>query len=190
LQSYAQQVVGELTAFGSNGQIRHLQSANGHADQLLVIACQSPFAALGGAGSSVTGAAVAYAEAIDRHAVSYASRTDALVADSAKRLELVEGRIGASSEEIAKLDGRVATVETTVQAQLSTFNSTFQASESARAAAFDSWLGKFQEKAVSDYGKLTEQNAAGLLAMQSFQDDAEKVLGAVIDTAQAGAYAK
>ena len=190
MQSYVQQTINELTAFNSNGNVGHLQNANGSADQFMALSWQSPFTALGVTKTNLTKAATAYAEVLDRHAASYATRTDDLVQGSAQKLKQIEDRVVTSNDELTKLEGRVTNVETTVQSQLSTFNSTFQTSESARATIFDTWLGKFQDKAVNDYTKLTEQNAAGLLSMQSFQDDAEKVLGTVIDTAQAGAYAK
>lgn len=190
MQQNVQNTVNEVTAFNSNGNIAHLQSANAQADQVLMLASRSPFTAFGPAKAHLTKAATAYAEAMDRHAAAYASRTDDLLADSTEKLKALEGRMKSADEGVTKLDGRIANVESTVQGQLSTFNSTFQTSESTRTATFDGWLSKFQERAIADYTKLTEQNAAGLLAMQSFQDDAKKVLGTVIDTAQAGAYAK
>jgi len=190
LHSYVQQTINELSAFNSNGNLSHLHNANGNADQFMALSLQAPFSPLGITKANLTKTATAYAEALDRHAVAYAKRTDDLVENSAQKLKQIDDRLANSNEELTKLEGRVAGVETTVQSQLSTFNSTFQASESTRATNFDTWFGKFQDKAVEDYTKLTEQNAAGLLAMQSYQDDAETVLGTVIDTAQAGAYAK
>ncbi len=190
MQQHVQNAVNEVTAFNSNGNFAHLQNANLQADQFLMLACRSPLTAFGAAKAQLTRAATAYAETMERHAAAYASQTDDLLADSAEKLKALEGRMKSADDEMTKLDSRVDNVETTVQGQLSTFNSTFQTSESTRTATFDGWLAKFQERAIADYTKLTEQNGAGLLAMQSFQDDAEKVLGTVIDTAQAGAYAK
>lgn len=190
LHSYVQQTLNELSAFNSNGNLSHLHNANGNADQFMTLSLQAPFSGLGITKANLTKTATAYAEALDRHAVAYATRTDDLVETSTQKLKQIDERLVSSNEELTKLEGRVEGVETTVQGQLSTFNSTFQASENTRATNFDNWFGKFKDKAVEDYKKLTEQNATGLLAMQSYQDDAERVLGTVIDTAQAGAYAK
>jgi len=190
MQPYVQQTINELTAYKSNGSVGHLLNANANADQFMALSLQSPFIALGTTKANLTKAATAYGDVINRHAEAYAARTDQLVAESEQKLKEVEGQAATATEEVTKLEARIASVEATVQGQLSSFNSTFQSSETARAASFDSWLTKFQDKAIDDYAQLVSQNSAGLLAMQSFQDDAERVLGTVIDTAQAGAYAK
>ena len=190
LHSYVQSASGEVTTYFSNKSIGHLHNANAQADLLVGVAIQSPFVAFGPTKAGLTKAAVQYADAMDRHAVSYANTIDRMLADAMGQVTALGADVTEANEEVTKLDDRLATVETTVHTQLSTFNSTFQASEAARTLGYDNWLAKFQDRGVVDYTKLTETNAVGLLAMQSFQDDAEKVLGTVIDTAQAGAYAK
>lgn len=190
MQPYVQQTINEITAYKSNANVGHLLNANANADQFLALSLQSPFVALGTTKANLTRAATAYGETIDRHAETYAARSDQLVTDSAQKLKDVEDQAAEATEEVTKLEAKIVNVENTVQGQLSAFNSTFQSSEAARAATFDAWLTKFQDKAIDDYSQVIEQNSAGLLAMQSFQDDAERVLGTVIDTAQAGAYAK
>lgn len=96
----------------------------------------------------------------------------------------------AADEAVTKLDSRVDGVETTVQGQLSTFNSTFQGSENARAEKYDQWFVKFQEKTDNNFVDMVKKTDATLEVLDDYQERAEKVLGTVIDTAQAGAYAK
>ncbi len=190
LHPSVQNAINEVTAFNANGNVGHLQNANAQVDQLAVLAGQSPFTAFGAVKTNLLKAATQYAETLDHHAASYATRTDDLVKGSTDKLVAIETRMTAANDELTKLETRMTAVETSANNQLASFISTFQTSESNRTSVFDTWLTKFQEKAAADYGKLTEQNAKGLVAMQSFQDDAERVLGTVIDTAQAGAYAK
>lgn len=190
LHSYVQQMVNEINAFLSNGNVAHLQNANSHADQLLTVSCQSPFAAFGSVKGNLTKAAIQYADTMDQHAISYANRTDQLLAVSTERLTQLAESMTSANNEVAKLDGRLATVETTVQGQLSTFNSTFQGSEISRAEKYDTWLGKFQEKVDGQFVEMAKKSGMALKVLEDFQSQAEKVLGTVIDTAQAGAYAK
>lgn len=190
LQPHLQQAANEVNAFRSNGNIGHLQNANASIDQVLSIVCQYPMAEFGSANGGLTQAANSYADAMSAHATAYAARIDQLAAAAAQKMLALGNDVRVSGEAVAKLDDRVASVETAVQSQLSNFNVAFQASETGRVANYDAWYTKFQDKAADDYSALTKTNAAGLLAMQSFQQDAEKVLGAVIDTGQAGAYAR
>ena len=138
-------VAAELQLGSDSGEyfsslLSHLHNANGNADQFMALSLQAPFSPLGITKANLTKTATAYAEALDRHAVAYAKRTDDLVENSAQKLKQIDDRLANSNEELTKLEGRVAGVETTVQSQLSTFNSTFQASESTRATNFDTWF--------------------------------------------------
>ena len=90
LHSYVQQTINELSAFNSNGNLGHLHNANGSADQFMALSSQAPFSALGVTKANLTKTATAYAEALDRHAVSYATRTDHLVEESANKLNQID----------------------------------------------------------------------------------------------------
>ena len=190
LNTFVLQIIDGVNSFAMSQNVAHLQSANNAADNLISQAAQLPLSISGSVKSNLTKAVTSYSEVFDRHAKSYVKLINELVSLSKSHLLEVDEQMEAAIEKIDKIESRADNVDAVVQSQLSSFNQTFQGSESSRASAFDLWLSKFQEKSENDYANLAKQNAAGLSAMLSFQDDAKRVLGTVIDTAQAGAYAK
>ncbi|MBV6799737.1 hypothetical protein [Xanthomonas euvesicatoria] len=187
---YTQQCIVEISNFNTNGRVGHLHNLNSNIDQLIVLSSQSPFQAFGHVKTNLTKAANLYAETMSGIAGSYASVVTDLklgIEEQGKQLKL---ELNSSESALKLLQEKMASIDGSVQAQLSSFNTTFQASEITRTQSYETWQINHQSKADNEYARFTKEISSALLTLLSFKDDAEKVLGTVIDTAQAGAYAK
>ena len=189
MHSPTQVVINEVSAYFANSNVGHLQNANGSMDSIVVHASQTPFMAFGTAKASLTKAASAYADAMHSYAEKYKEATDRMVQGAAADYNTLDGRVKAASSSIGKLEERVTAMEAQLPLQLTAFNTDFQNSEKARSDKYDIWANTYQEKLDSQFTEAAKKFSVGLEAMGDYLTQAGKVLGSVVDTGQAGAYA-
>lgn len=189
MHGHVQGALNEVSAYQSNTNISYLHQANNHFDSVISYASSTPFTAFGTAKASLTKAATAYAEAMEQHAERLKNKVDQLSKEVEGEYGGLDTRANTATDAISKLEVRVSSMEAQLPTQLNSFNTAFQASETARSQAFEAWNVTYQEKLDSQYLLSAQKFAAGELAMGEHLDRAAKVLGAVVDTAQAGAYA-
>ncbi|MDR6842412.1 hypothetical protein [Pseudoxanthomonas sacheonensis] len=189
MHSPAQAVINEVSAYFSNSNVGHLHNANASMDTIVVQASQTPFMAFGTAKASLTKAATAYADAMHSHAEKYKEATDTLVEDASTDYDTLDGRVITAGESIGKLESRVESMETQLPLLLATFNTDFQNSEKARSDRYDLWTTSYQDKLDLQFTEAAKKFSIGLDTMGDYLSQAGKVLGSVVDTGQAGAYA-
>lgn len=184
-----QNVLGEVVAYFANKNVQHLKNANAHMDSVVSIVVQSPLVAFGSAKTTLNKAATAYADTMRSYADNYKNRVDEIAASTVSDYEAFATRAATAEGTMSKLEGRITTMESALPQQLAGYNTDFQTSEKARADKFDSWTVAYQEKLDGQFEEAAKKFAAGQDAMGTFLDRAGKVLGSVVDTGQAGAYA-
>ncbi|MGE8226153.1 MAG: hypothetical protein ACN6RK_10225 [Stenotrophomonas sp.] len=189
LRPYAQNVVGEISNYSSNSNISHLQSANSYLDQILGVAIQNPFSAFGMNAQALREIVTGYSEAMSESATRYETKVQELTKKTVEEYSAVDARSTLAGTSISKLDDRVTAMEAQLPALLAGFNSDFQASEKSRVEKYDSWASNYQVKLDQQFSTAAAKFGAGELTMGGYLDQAGKILGSVVDTAQAGAYA-
>lgn len=189
LQAQTQAMLNETNNYLVNGNVAHLTAANVNADVMTPVLAQAAISPVGTTKAALTKAATAYQEILERHAVTYDQHMKALTAESEQRVAASNQRVEVANEGISKLDARIAAMEAQLPTQLSSYNTTFQASEAQRADKYERWSDTYQLRLNDQFQLTAAQAGATVDVLLTYRDQAEKVLGTVVDTAQAGAYA-
>ena len=181
--------IAEVSGYFSNRNVAHLANANAHMDTLVTYVSQTPFMAFGTAKAALTKAAGAYAEAMHSYAEKYSQDVGALADAAISDYTQLDTRAAVATTEIEKLEARVTTMEAALPLQLAGYNSDFQTSEKARNDKHETWIALFQEKVDRQFTEAATKFTVGQDTMGAYLEQAQKVLGSVVDTGQAGAYA-
>ncbi|WP_440223865.1 hypothetical protein ACQQ2N_01305 [Dokdonella sp. MW10] len=189
MHSYVQSVISEIGSYSSDGALGHLQNANSQFDAIVSILVQAPLVVYGNSKAQLTRAVTAYSESMHDSAESFEKSLsdvkDGIVEGYRALDELHESAVATQD----KLDGRISSMEAELPKLLAVFNANFQQSEKDRSDKFETWTADFQEKLDRQFVSAEKKFVAGEVVMGEHLDNAAKVLGAVLDTGQAGAYA-
>lgn len=185
MQASAQSALGEVQAYLSNGNVGHLRNANAQADALATH-IQRYASTLPPVSPPAVAAA---AESLGKYVADWHRHASAQLEALGKDVDKVEARSVEANLAIDKLAERMTALEGQFQTQMSVFTQTFAQSEASRAERYDKWQEAQQAKADDAFAELAKKYAAGLVVLTDYEDQAGKVLGSVINTAQAGAYA-
>ncbi|MCW9023094.1 MAG: hypothetical protein OQK73_00285 [Gammaproteobacteria bacterium] len=188
MNKHATNCQNELNSFSSNQNIGHLTNANNHIDQIIILVNQTPFALTGQQKGAMSQAAIAYSEVIDEHLSRLKDAVDANVGDVEGNVSEINTKITKLSASLEELEAEIKTVAQTIEKQSAEFNTQFQVSEKSRSDKFETVAVKLQEKADSEFEKLSVKAGTVLEVLGKFHDDAAKVFGVVVNTLQAGAY--
>ena len=187
--SYVNALLGEINSFFANGNVGHLVNSNANADAIMGIMSQPLAAPFGITSGSILKASNAYQNTLVKSAEEYREKMSRLYGESEKKVLTLAEALMRSNETISKLDIRISNMETELPSLLTGFNTAFQTSETQRLDRFDKAVLTNQGKFDKQFSDTSEKQIAAILVMSDYQDQAGKVLGSVIDTAQAGAYA-
>ncbi|MEY2170695.1 MULTISPECIES: hypothetical protein [unclassified Rhodanobacter] len=185
MQASAQAALGEVQAFLSNGNVGHLRNANAQVDALA--AHVQRYASTLPAVSPP--AVVAAAASLSKYVADWHRNASAQLEVLGKEVGKVDARSVEANLAIDKLIERMTALEGQFQTQMSAFTQTFTQAEASRAERYDKWQETQQAKADEAFSELAKKYAAGLVVLTDYEDQAGKVLGSVVNTAQAGAYA-
>lgn len=185
MHASAQTALGEVQAFLSNGKVGHLRNANGQVDALATYVQR--FASTLPAISSP--AVVAAATSLGKYVADWHRSAAAQLEDLREVVGQVDTRSAESNLALDKLIERMTGLEGQFQNQMSTFTQTFTQAEASRAERYDKWQETQHAKADEAFSELVKKYAAGLVVLSDYEEQAGKVLGSVVNTSQAGAYA-
>jgi hypothetical protein len=185
MQASGQAALGEVQAFLSNGNAAHLRNANAQTDALAthILRYASTLPPVS------PPAVVAAAESLGKYVADWHRNASAQLEALGKDVGKVEARSSDANLAIDKLAERMTALEGQFQTQMSVFTQTFTQSEASRAERYDKWQEAQQTKSDDAFAELAKKYAAGLVVLTDYEDQAGKVLGSVVNTAQAGAYA-
>jgi hypothetical protein len=189
IHGHVQNAANEVAAYNSNQNVGHLQNANSHFDSVVAQVSQTPFTAYGSAKASLTRAATVYSETMYSYAEKFQESLQGLREDAIRNYQALETLHTAATTTQNKLDTRISGMESQLPTLLSGFNTDFQSSEKDRIGKFDSWSTLYQEKLDGQFAEAAKKFSTGEDAMGEYLDRAGKLLGVVVDTSQAGAYA-
>lgn len=185
MQAYAQSVLSEVQAFLGNGNVAHLRNANGQVDALATHVQRYAYT-LPSIGSP---AVVAAANSLGKYVADWHRSASSQLEDLGKVVGQVDARSAESNLAIDRLIERMTAVEAQLQNQMSTFTQTFTQAEASRAERYDKWQETQHAKADEAFSEFAKKYAAGLVVLADYEGQAGKVLGSVVNTSQAGAYA-
>lgn len=188
LNQHLSSCVQELTAFKGNQSIGHLHNANAQSDAVIVLLSQTPFAGIGPGAEGLSKAAAAYADALDRHLAKLGRAVSTEMSEVKKNAEELKSGIAETDKGLVSLKEQLQTVTQTIQKQTAEFNTQFQANEKARTDKGEAATVKLQERMDGEFKDLATKAGLVLKILGKFHDDAAKVYGVVVNTAQAGAY--
>ncbi|WP_369968502.1 hypothetical protein AB8E26_16275 [Stenotrophomonas rhizophila] len=185
MHASAQTTLGEVQAFLSNSNVGHLRNANGQVDALAT-QVQRYASTLPATDSP---AVVAAATSLGKYVADWHRNASAQLEDLGKAVGQVDARSAESNLAIDKLIERMTALESQLQNQMSTFTQTFTQAEASRAERYDKWQETQHAKADEAFSEFAKKYAAGLVVLDDYEGQAGKVLGSVVNTSQAGAYA-
>ncbi|WP_043694375.1 hypothetical protein [Luteibacter sp. 9133] len=181
----ANAAAGEVQAFKDNGNPSHLKNANAQADALATHIYRFSQGAVPDGSEDV----VAAADSLRKYVAQWHEQATGHLEALRGQVSGIEDRAGAADHAIDKLGERLTAIEGQFQTQLSGFVQTFTTAESSRAERHDNWQAAQQVKADEAFATTAAKYAKGLDVLGDYQDQAGKVLGTVVNTSQAGAYA-
>lgn len=185
MDAAAQVTLGEVQAFISNGNAVHLRNANAQADALsahiLRFASTLP--------PVTPPAVVAAAGSLGKYVADWHRNASTQLEGLGDDVGKVEARALEVNLAFDKLSERMAAIEGQFQTLMSGLSQTFTQSEASRAERYDKWQDAQQTKSDDAFTELAKKHAVGLAVLADYEDQAAKVLGSVVNTAQAGAYA-
>ena len=185
MQASAQAALGEVQAFLNNGNVGHLRNANAQADALATH-IQRYASTLPPVSPPAVVAAAAW---LGKYVADWHRNASAQLEVLGNDVGKVDARAIEANLAIDKLAERMTALEGQFQTQISVFTQTFTQAEASRAERYDKWQETQQAKADEAFSELAKKYAAGLAVLTDYEDQAGKVLGSVVNTAQAGAYA-
>ncbi|MGS0518478.1 hypothetical protein ACQR5T_08110 [Xanthomonas oryzae pv. oryzicola] len=185
MQASAQAALGEVQTFLSSGNVGHLRNANAQIDALSNhvqrYASTVP--------SASAPAVVAAAASLGKYVTEWHRNASSQLEELNRVVEKIDTRSVEANLAIDKLIERMTTLESQFQNQMSSFTQTFMQSEASRAERYDKWHETQHAKADDTFSDLARKYTAGLAVLTNYEEQAGKVLGSVVNTAQAGAYA-
>lgn len=188
LNQHASNCLQQVNTFKGNQNIGHLHNANTHADSVIVLFSQTPFALLARQEDGLAHAANAYASTLDQH-LNRLNQTVNNDIDTVKtQVASIQADIAEEKKSLDNLHSQITTVAQTIQAQTAEFNTQFQANEKTRTDKFEIAATKLQQKADDEFRDVATKAGTILKVLGKFHDDAAKVFGVVVNTMQAGAY--
>lgn len=179
----------ELNTFLGNSNIGHLQNLNNHLDGMIGAVSQTPFTLSAAQKGALTRAATTYSETAEILVKKLSSQVDNSLKDIDSNLAAFKNDVENSKTELQTLQNEIKQGSTNIETHLSQFSSQFQAAEKSRGERFEAVVSKYSEKSDSEFKSLAMKAGKTLGVLSKFQDDAQDVLGVVVNTAQAGAYA-
>lgn len=189
LQGSLQNLLNETSNFFANNNVSHLQNANSHADNLLNILASQASTPLGAEIAAAQEAANAYQAAIEKTAAETRSELDILLRDSRSDFSEFKKAEKGLLDSIDRMEKRLGELESQIGSHLQNFNTAFQTSENARGERFEKWMQGYDSKLDEAFTNFTMKAGIAIQSIDNLQLQAGKVLGSVIDTSQAGAYA-
>lgn len=189
LQSHTQNTLGEVQNFFNNKNGAHLRNANANGDALTLTLAQNTFAPIVGTKTALSKAAASYQDTLHQYATEYSAHLESLTQAASAKVDAINQKFGSANTEMEKLDQRIAGMEAALPTHLSGFSSAFLVSENHRAERYDKWVESYQKKLDDQFVVAAQKFSAGQVVLDDYLDRAGKVLGSVVDTAQAGAYA-
>jgi hypothetical protein len=190
LHGSVQGMLGEINSYFANGNIGHLRNANNNADGFASYFVQNVIPTVPSTKESAGKLVRAYQDSLEKHISAFASKLDGLAKSNEGLITGNVKRVELANEAVGKLEDRIVGMETQLPTQLSGYNTTFHASEAQRAERFEKWWELHQQKFDDQFTSSASKAGATIDVLFKYQEQAETVLGTVIDTAQAGAYAK
>ncbi|UNK57897.1 hypothetical protein MNQ95_01950 [Pseudoxanthomonas daejeonensis] len=184
-----QGVINNIAAFRSGGNLNHLHAANGEFDNVISFAASTPFMVYGSAKASITKAAIAYSDSMHQSSTEFRESMIRLAAEFTNEYSTIKDRFNVADGSLTKLENRISVMEAQLPTQLSGYNTDFQNSEKTRSERFENWTVAYQEKLDQQFVESAKKFSTGEDAMHQYLDKAARVLGSVVDTGQAGAYA-
>lgn len=188
-QGPLQNLLNEATNFFSNSNIAHLQNANSHADTLLNVLASQASIPFGIQGAAVQEAATTYQASVGKSAADARAELDNLVRNSKDNLAEFKRAEKGVTDRIDRMEKRLTEIDTQMSTQLNGYNTSFQSSENARGERFEKWMQGYDGKLADEFKAFTNRAGIATQAIDNMQLQAGKVLGSVVDTSQAGAYA-
>jgi hypothetical protein len=188
LNQHASNCFQQVNTFKGNQNIGHLHNANTHADSVIVLFSQTPFALLARQGDGLAHAANAYASTLDQHLNRLNQTVNNEIETVKTQVASIQANIAEEKKSLDNLNAQITTVAQTIQAQTAEFNTQFQANEKTRTDKFETAATKLQQKADDEFRDVATKAGTILKVLGKFHDDAAKVFGVVVNTMQAGAY--
>ncbi len=181
----ASAAAGEVQAYKDNGNPTHLKNANAQADALATHIYRFSQGIVPAGSENVAAAA----DSLRAYVSQWHQEASSHLEELRGQVSVVEGRSLTADQAIDKLGDRLTAMEGQFQAQLSSFTQTFTTAETSRAERHDKWQETQQTKADESFTTTATKYSVGLDVLADYQDQAKKVLGTVVNTSQAGAYA-
>lgn len=189
LQGPIQGVQNELVNFYGNSNIGHLQTANSHADNMISIIASQACIPFGAEGAAVQESASAYQAWLDKSVADVRLELETLLRNAKEDFAEFKRAEKGVSERIDRMEKRLTDMDSQMSAQLNGYSTSFQASENARGERFEKWMQGYDGKLDDAFVAYTKKAGVATQAIDQLQLQAGKVLGSVVDTSQAGAYA-
>ena len=180
----------ELSNYPTNQNQHHLSNTNNFLDSMMQTVQQQPLAPVFPGAKAAEGAAESYTAFVQLQMSKFEELLASFKEAVQSQQDGIEKRSADLSRRLDKLEGAAERMESEFQSILARFNSDFQASENSRKELHEVQSTSFKdrvEKQIADSAKLF---AAGHSALGGALESAGKVLGSIIDTSQAGAYAQ
>jgi hypothetical protein len=186
---HMQNAATEVVHYNSNGNHSNLVNANSYLDAVLHQTNSTPFPSLRFTKHALGAAASAYTETMRRYGEALKSDMETIKNSTGNKYNDLDEKHRSALAAQEKLENRISGMETQLATLLSGFNTDFQNSENSRANKFETWTSQYQDKLDQKFQLAAQKFSAGEDAMGEYLDRAGKLLGVVIDTSQAGAYA-
>lgn len=216
IDSFSQGIRNEINNFISGNNHGHLQNANNQADNLLSVLNRIPIP-VKVTGRKISDSISQYAQIVNDQIAILKKTVDDQIAAIIEISKKNQTDLLSQQQEINETVGMLETIQQTIQQQTATFNQQFSASEERRDVSFEKSkedlankidriieeanvryqalvkslnesMAKKNEYMDRKFEDLATKAATALMVLQKYQDDAEGVLGVVVNTVQAGAY--
>ena len=182
--------VSELSNYPTNQNQHHLSNANNFLDSMMLSVQQQPLAPVFPGAKATQGAAESYTAFVQLHIGKFEGLLTAFKETLQAQQDALESRSTELSRRLDKLEATAERMASEFQSILARFNSDFQASENSRKELYEAQSTFFKDRADRQIADSAALFAAGHSALGSALESAGKVLGSIIDTSQAGAYAQ
>jgi len=189
LQGPVQNLQSEAVNFFSNGNIGHIANANAQADNLINVLASQAYVPFGAEGTAAQEAATAYQASLEKSAADARAELDRMLRGAKDDFAEFKRAEKSTAERIERMEKRLTDMDAQMSAQLNGYNTAFQTSENARGERFEKWMQGYDSKLDDAFVSYATKAGIATQAIDNLQLQAGKVLGSVIDTSQAGAYA-
>ncbi len=180
----------ELSNYPATQNQQYLSNANSNLDSMMQTVQQQPLAPVFPGAKAAESSVQSYTAFVQLHMRKF----EELLAAFKETLQVQQAEISKRNADLArrleKLEGTAERMESEFQSILARFNSDFQASENSRKELHEVQSTSFKERVEKQIADSAKIFAAGHSALGGALESAGKVLGSIIDTSQAGAYAQ